>query len=154
MRNNLATLAQEADVSVDTLREIAYEHCNIPRETAVALLDLWLYERLATAAHLAGVHFSTLGDESILSMIDFSLISLKGNFIERCQASLDEVLANPVVRHEIALPEPRKFWSLPGSPEDLNYGLLEETWRGDTSSFFANLLKGSRVEDQNTPDIE
>lgn len=79
--------------------------------------------------------------KDLVANTSISVDALRAIAIERCQASLDEVIANPVVRHEITLPESRKFWSLPGTPDELNYGILEETWRNDNSILFTNMLK-------------
>jgi len=149
MQHNLATLADRANISVDTLRAIAHEHCGVPVDSDTGILDTWLYERLATAANLAGLHFTLMQDESILSMIDFSLPGGPGSFEERCQASFNEVVQNPIIRHEILLPETQgwemnpesaSFWRMAQTPDFYMGGALNESF-GDTAEMFAHLLE-------------
>lgn len=102
--HSLAGLVQRFGSSIETLREIAFEHCGIPRDAQVGLVDLWLYERLAMASSTMGWHFGVNDKEQVISSIEHGMLFCEGStFAEKCFTSWADVVANPIVRHEILL---------------------------------------------------
>lgn len=105
--DNLETLADRYYGSVEKLRQIAFEHCGIPRDDHDWLVDFWLYERLAIAANMMGDLFSIFDTEQTLQSIAYGMGRFEGSsFAEKCASSWSELVANPIVRYEIKLPQP------------------------------------------------
>ncbi len=105
---NLQGLATRYRLDIDTFRRVAYELCDVPKETPQSLVDLWLYEQLATSINFFGMRIEEGGsnlDESIRAQIQLSvgLFRGKSDFKTHCAESLADVVANPIVRHEILL---------------------------------------------------
>lgn len=135
--HTLQDLASRYHVSIDNLRRVAFQHCGIPADTAPEIVDFWLYERLASAANWTGLHFALDSDASVERMIEHSLVFEKGTFLEKCAASLAELKANPIIRHEILLPEHVGFFETPARAPWDHFG-AEKDYFGDVIGFFPN----------------
>ena len=125
--HDLQHLARQYYLSIDSLRRFAFSSCGIPQDAPEGRVDLWLYERLATAANWMGAHFYAHDDRGLRSAIDFSLsmFGAKGSFEEKCAESWAELVANPIIRHEIMLherfswpPRERSLWEHCGAENE------------------------------------
>lgn len=124
--NDLSHLAQQHFVSIDRLRRFAVTSCGVPADAPTALVDLWLYERLALSAQRTGPHFFIGDDAGLGRAIELSLDSSGGSFEERCAESWAELAANPVARREIVLQmhfgTPRRHQRSDGGAENEVHG--------------------------------
>ncbi len=127
VRHNILSL------DVEHLRVIAHDHCGIPRDNAY-LVDLWLYEQLALAANFMGPHFGIADTAQTLRSIECGLIShYEGTFLEKCASSWAELVANPIIRHEIMLP-----WSW--CKRDYDREPVVDAWANESFSDVVGLL--------------
>lgn len=104
--HDLNEVARRFGVSIGDLRQFAIQDCGVPASTLLAVLDLWLYERLASSINLYGLR-GWVGRpvrERLHEQVELGLFNVDGNdFRDKCAASFAEVRANPIIRHEILL---------------------------------------------------
>jgi hypothetical protein len=113
--NDLQHLARKYNLSIESLRSFAYTSCGIPKDASQDLVDQWLYERLAIREDTMLSNINPHSELDLRRAFGYTLPGSQSSnsFEERCAASWAELVANPIIRHEISLHEPFDWGLLP-----------------------------------------
>jgi hypothetical protein len=113
--NDLQHLARKYHLSIESLRHFAFTSCRIPQDAPQDLVDQWLYERLAIRENTMLCNINPHNELDLRRAFGYTLSGSESSnsFEERCAASWAELVANPIVRHEITLHEPFSWGPLP-----------------------------------------
>lgn len=107
--NDFENFALHYGTTVETLREIVHDHCDIHRGWIPGIVDGWLFDRLSIAASLMGPHFSVATPQDVLFAISYPLDRDHGTVLDRCRHSWAEYMANPFIGRHHRAPEPYSF---------------------------------------------